>query len=128
MKKIIFAIIFSLVSIVAHCQIFDSTQRHRKGFYLEPLAGIGTSEAVQNGTNNLGWKAGCGVVYMFNNHWGISSGLQAQRYSNTFVSGKDSMYATYGTPPYWGSISVNTTYNFTYLELPIMIRYLSSKD
>ena len=100
---------------------------NRKGFSLEPIAGVGSSESVQHGTNNLGWKFGCGLTYMFNEHWGISSGLQVQEYSTKVVSSTVSQYinnnAYYSS--FWESYYVSTNYNFIYLELPIMARYMS---
>jgi len=101
----------------------------RKGFSLEPIVGLGTSEAVQNGSNNLGGRIGIGVVYMFNDHWGISSGLQFQEYSTKIVSGKDSVYIyNGGVAGYWAFNSLNVNYDFTYLELPVLVRYISSQD
>jgi hypothetical protein len=106
----------------------SNNQASRKGISLEPLAGIGTSKAVQGGKNNLGWNAGCGVVFMFNDHWGISSGLQVERYSTEVVSGTDSLYINNAAGGgFWASNSVSANYKFTYIELPIILRYISSK-
>lgn len=70
-EKIILKIRLILFLFVA----FLNASAQRQGFSLEPYMGLGTSEAVQNGTNNLGGRIGLGCVYMFNDHWGVSSGL-----------------------------------------------------
>lgn len=125
MKKIFFLSIIALQGLMVQAQTPKDSMKII-GFSIEPVVGIGTSEAVQNGTNNLGWKAGCGVVYMFNKHWGISSGLQVEQYSTTVNSGKDSVYIF--NPPYWDINSIKATYLFTYLKLPLMVRYISNRD
>lgn len=132
MRKIFFILFYLFfISSFSFAQK-DSTKAHRKGFSIEPVIGLGTSEAVQNGTNNLGGRIGCGLVYMFNDHWGIASGLQVQRYSTTVITGKDSEYQNgniQGAPGCWADFTINTTYTFSYCELPIMVRYLSgTKD
>lgn len=116
MKKISLIFLFYLIGAAAQCQTTKDSLK-RTGFSLEPIVGLGTSEAVQNGSNNLGGRIGLGCVYMFNDHWGISSGLQVQEYSTELASGKDTEF---GNEYY-----VNADYKFTYLELPITARYMS---
>ncbi len=116
-----------LAGTVAHSQTTKDSIK-RKGFSIEPYLGLGTSEAVQNGTNNLGWKGGCMLVYMFNEHCGISSGLQVQRYSTNINSGNDSVYVSNSSQSFTAINSMNATYNFTYLEIPLLLRYISSTE
>jgi hypothetical protein len=57
--------------------------------------------------------------------------LQIQKYSTTVASGSDSVYfnnQVFQPYSYWHITSFKTTYNFTYLEIPIIIRYVSSHD
>jgi hypothetical protein len=120
-KKTLLILSFVTLTIIANAQ--------KTGFSFEPCIGLGTSESVQNGSNKLGGKIGCGLVYMFNEHWGISTELQVQRYSTKVVSGKDSVYIVVPLPPsFWQECNVNTTYNFIYLELPLILRYISSNN
>src|ERR1700722_7261450 len=132
MKRVYFIVLILLQGLTVHCQTFpdDSIKHtHRKGFYLEPYLGLGTSESVQNGSNNLGGKIGCGIVYMFNEHWGISSGLQVQRYSSNVISGYDSVLLNTNLGPgNWEYYYVNANYNFTYLEFPVIVKFISSHD
>ncbi len=127
MRKIFFIIFYLFaISSFSFAQK-DSNKAHRKGFSIEPYIGLGTSESVQNGTNNLGGRIGCGLVYMFNEHWGVSSGVQVQRYSTKVISGKDSVYIINlpGYPSFWDINNVNATYKFNYLEIPVAVRYFS---
>lgn len=130
MKKVFFTILCIGILQVCFSQQKDSDYSTRKGFSIEPYLGLGTSEAVQNGTSILGWKAGCGLVYMFNDHWGISSGLQVQQYSTKIISGTDSIYVHQIPiyPSFWDAVTIDVTYNFSYLELPFIVKYVSSSD
>lgn len=133
MKRVYFLIIIILQGLTAQCQTKNDSVK-RRGFSLEPISGLGTSEAVQNGNNNLGWKAGCGLVYMFNEHWGISSGLQVEQYATSINSGYALGWVSPGTAFESAAGSnqeidnINVSYKFTYLEVPLLFRYISSKD
>ena len=132
MNKLFLSILLCLTSLIAHCQSFvppiDTSER--TGFSLEPYVGYGTSKGVQNGSNLGGWRLGCGLIYMFANHFGVSSGIQVQQYSSGVNAGQDSEYIAKTPTNYsyeeYNSISAN--YKFTYLELPILVRYVSCKE
>jgi hypothetical protein len=129
MKKALLISLFILSVVSGHAQ--GDTSLHSnysfKGTSLEPHVGLGTSESVQGGTKNPGWKVGCNKVYMIKNHWGFSWGLQVQKYSTTFSSGRDSVYYYgFANSPQWTTSYVQLNYDFLYLELPLMIRYMSN--
>jgi hypothetical protein len=126
LKKGSLIVILFLLSIVAQCQIPRDSAK-RKGFSIEPIVGIGTSESVQHGTNNLGWKAGCNLVYMFNDYLGVSSGLQMQYYSTEVVTKTDTN-TFYNLGVEKDAYYFYANYNFTYLELPIILRYVYSQN
>lgn len=130
MKKVLFTILCIGILQTSFSQKKDTLNGQRKSFSVEPLIGLGTSEAVQNGSNNLGGRIGCGLVYMFNEHWGVSSGLELERYSTKVVSGTDSeyFYEGGGAPSYWEAVTVHANYDFYYIQLPLLLKYISSED
>lgn len=102
----------------------------RNGFSIEPYLGYGTSACIQNSDNKAAERVGCGLVYMFTDHIGVSAGLQFQHYAAEVISGNDSMYFRENpvTSSYTEYNHVSANYNFTYAEIPLSIRYISSED
>jgi hypothetical protein len=115
-------LLFTLISYFASAQ--------RNGFSIEPCIGFGTSACIQNSNNKAGERLGCGLVYMFSDHMGVSAGLQFQHYAAQVISLSDSMYfrENPATSSYTEYNHVTANYNFAYAEIPISIRYISSQD
>lgn len=112
-----------------------------KGFYIIPYSGVALGTIP---LNNGGLSNSFGVVgltstfagggefgYMFNNHIGLFAAIQYQKYTNKY-SFQDQLLpsqqiSTANDTILTGNCMAIITYTFSYLQTPILFRYLSSK-
>lgn len=101
-----------------------STNAKMKGLSIEPSIGGGF----------VGFNYGCDVNYMFNNRWGFTTGLNIQRYT-VYISNPDNSISPYPLPTNYsltggadttviGGYNTDVKYNFNYLEVPLLCRYV----
>ena len=107
-----------------------SASAQERGFSVEPLIGYGITQAVENKFFGPGEKAGVGSAYMFNENIGISTGIQGQQYSENINihDAEDACPFCGSMVPHWKITSASVNYKFNYLELPLNVRFITSKN
>jgi hypothetical protein len=106
---------------------FLNASAQRNGISLEPIIGYGSGNNFDfNDQSKDAAKIGCGIVHMFNDHFGISSGLQYSSITSTY--GDNSTNMSLNSSSNYSNYNGSIQWTFNYLEVPLLFRYISSKD